>query len=217
MSNYKCAIFDLDGTLVNTIDDLAGACEILLKKYNFSAQWSLDDYKKFVGNGAKLLVKRAFDNTLSDDELSERYEEFKIIYNKIKLDHAYPYEGIIEQLKILKEQGIKLCVVTNKPDTAAKGMVEYIFGKGFFDVIIGAVDGVPKKPNPANVLKALDTVNCRAKDSLYFGDSDVDMITARNAGIEAIGVSWGFRSFAELFAQHPSAIIDEPKYISKLF
>lgn len=217
MSNYKCAIFDLDGTLVNTIDDLAGACEILLKKYNFNASWSIDDYKKFVGNGAKLLVQRAFDNTLREDVLNERYEEFKVLYNKIKLDHAYPYEGIIEQLKTLKGQGIKLCVVTNKPDTAAKDMVEYIFGKGFFDAIIGAVDGIPKKPDPKNVFKALDIVNCSVKDTLYFGDSDVDMITAQNAGIEAIGVSWGFRSFGELFAQHPSAIIDEPKYISTLF
>ena len=196
MSNkIKCAVFDLDGTLVNTIDDLAGATEILLKNHNFESHWTLEDYIRFVGNGAKKLVERAFDETLDEKTLCERYEEFKPIYDKIKLDHAHAYDGVKEQLDILKEKGIKLCVVTNKPDVAAHGMVEHIFGKGFFDVIIG----------------------CIPKEAIFFGDSEVDMRTAKNAGIEAIGCSWGFRSFEVLFKENPSVIIDEPKYISKLF
>lgn len=213
----KCAIFDLDGTLVNTIDDLAQACRLLLKKYNFTADWSVEDYKSFVGNGAKKLVQRAFNNTLSDDELDKRYQEFKIIYNEIKLNNAHAYDGIKEQLDILKSKGIKLCVVTNKPDEAAKGMVEHIFSKGYFDVIVGATDGVPTKPNPTTTKQALKTVGCSPKDAIYFGDSDVDIKTAKNAGIEAVGVTWGYRSFENLFSQNPSIIIDEPKYISKLF
>ena len=132
MSNkIKCAVFDLDGTLVNTIDDLAGATEILLKNHNFESHWTLEDYIRFVGNGAKKLVERAFDETLDEKTLCERYEEFKPIYDKIKLNHAHAYDGVKEQLDILKEKGIKLCVVTNKPDVAAHGMVEHIFGKGF--------------------------------------------------------------------------------------
>lgn len=213
----KCAIFDLDGTLVNTIDDLANACEILIKKYNFSANWSLDDYKQFVGNGAKKLVSRAFDNSLDEETLQSRYEEFKTVYEKIKLDNAYAYDGIKEQLEILKEQGIKLCVVTNKPDVAAKGMVEHIFGKGYFDYIIGCQDGVPTKPDPATTKMALDAVGCKPSEAIYFGDSEVDMRTAKNADIEAVGVSWGFRSFQTLFKENPSIIIDDPSYISKLF
>lgn len=217
MSEIKCAVFDLDGTLVNTIDDLAGACEILIKKYNYDAHWSKDDYLKFVGNGAKKLVERAFGETLDEDTLNARYEEFKPLYDSIKLDHAHAYEGIKEQLNILKEKGIKLCVVTNKPNVAAKGMVEHIFGTDLFDEIVGCIDGIPTKPDPTSTLNVLKKVGCKPNETLFFGDSEVDMRTAKNADIEAVGCSWGFRSFETLFAEHPSVIIDEPKYISKLF
>lgn len=213
----KCAIFDLDGTLVNTIDDLANACNVLLKKYNFEANWTIEDYTSFVGNGAKILVARAFDNTLDEETLTARYEEFKPLYDAMKLDNAHAYDGIKQQLDILKEKGIKLCVVSNKPDIAAVGMVEHIFGKGYFDFIIGCRDGIPVKPNPQTTQMALEAVGCKAKEAIFFGDSEVDMKTAKNAGIEAVGCSWGFRSFETLFREHPSIIIDEPSYISKLF
>lgn len=213
----KCALFDLDGTLVNTIDDLGGACNILIEKYGCDFKWSMDDYKRFVGNGAKNLVRRAFNNTLDDETLNARYEEFKVLYDKIKLDNAHAYDGIVEQLEILKEQGIKLCVITNKPDIAAKGMVEHIFGKDYFDLIIGCVDGVPIKPDPTTTKMALKQMNCKPNEAIFFGDSEVDIRTAKNADVEAIGCSWGFRSFETLFQESPSVIIDEPKYISKLF
>ena len=212
----KCAVFDLDGTLVNTIDDLGNACNTLLKKYGYGYHWTESDYKRFVGNGAKKLVERAFGGKLSEDELANIYTEFKELYNRTMLDNAYAYDGIKEQLDILKANGIKLCVVTNKPNAAAIGMVEHIFGDGYFDSINGVVDGKPTKPDPYSTLLALETVGCSADEAIYFGDSNVDMQTAKNAQIEAVGVTWGFRSFEELFAEHPSLIIDEPKYISKL-
>lgn len=217
MSNIKCAIFDLDGTLINTIDDLGGACNQLIKKYGYDASWSEDDYKRFVGNGAKKLVYRAFGETLDEETLNARYEEFKVLYNEIKLNNAHAYDGIKEQLEILKQKGIKLCVVTNKPDVAAKGMVEHIFGKDYFDFVIGCVDGVPTKPNPETTNIALEKVGCTADEAIFFGDSEVDVRTAKNAGIECVACSWGFRSFGVLFNEHPSVIIDEPSYISKLF
>lgn len=216
MSNIKCALFDLDGTLVNTIDDLAGACNLLLEKYHFEKKWNIEDYTRFVGNGAKNLVMRAFDNTLDDETLNARYEEFKPLYDSMKLNNAHAYDGIKEQLDILKQRGIKLCVVTNKPNVAAVGMVEHIFGKDFFDVIIGCVDGVPVKPDPTTTLKALKMVGCKPFEAIFFGDSEVDVRTAKNANIEAVGCSWGFRSFETLFAENPSIIIDDPRYISKL-
>ncbi len=213
----KCAIFDLDGTLVNTIDDLAGACNILIDKYGYDAHWTTDDYKKFVGNGAKKLVARAFGESLDDDTLEQRYAEFKTLYDEIKMEHAHAYDGIVEQLEILKEKGIKLAVVTNKPDIAAKGMVEHIFGKGYFDYIVGCVDGVPVKPDPATTRMALKALDCKASEAIYFGDSEVDVRTAKNANVECVACSWGFRSFETLFKENPEIIIDEPRYISKLF
>lgn len=217
MSKIKCAVFDLDGTLVNTIDDLAAACEILIHKYEYDAHWSMDDYKRFVGNGAKKLVFRAFGASLDENTLNDRYAEFKVLYNKMKLDHAHVYDGIKEQLEILKQKGIKLCVVTNKPDQAAKGMVEHFFGEDYFDAVVGAQDDVPIKPNPQTTNMALKIVGCKANEAIYFGDSEVDMQTAHNAHIEAVGCSWGFRSFSVLFKENPSVIIDSPDYISKLF
>lgn len=142
---------------------------------------------------------------------------FKVKYNAVKMDHAHAYPGIQAALDDLKTRGIRLGVVTNKPAEAARGMVEQIFGKDYFDVVIGATDDLPKKPDPTTVRMALKALGCSAKEAMYFGDSDVDMITGRNAGIETIGVSWGFRSFGELFAQHPAAIIDDPSHIPSLF
>ncbi len=217
MSRIKCAVFDLDGTLANTIDDLAIACETLINKYEFNKRWTTDDYKRFVGNGLKKLVDRAFDHTLDDSELQKRFLECRDLYDKIKLDHAHAYDTIKEQLDILKQKGIKLAVVTNKPDAAARGMVEYIFGKGYFDCIIGAVEGVPTKPDPTSLRMALDILSCKPCEAIYFGDSEVDMRTAHNADVEAVGCSWGYRSFETLFRENPSVIIDKPDYISNLF
>lgn len=217
MKKIKCAIFDLDGTLINTIDDLADACEILLKKYGVVSNWTLDDYKNFVGNGAKKLVERAFDHKLDEKTLCSRYQEFKPLYDSIKLNHAHPYDGIKEQLDILKSKGIKLAVVTNKPNVAAVGMVEHVFGGNYFDCIIGAVDGVPVKPEPDMVNKALKQLDCKPGEAIYFGDSEVDIRTGHNSNVEVVACSWGFRPFETLFSENPSVIIDEPKYISKLF
>lgn len=212
----KCAIFDLDGTLVNTIDDLAGACNRLIEKYNFDAKWTIDDYKRFVGNGAKNLVSCAFNNTLDDKTLTERYEEFKPLYDSMKLDNAHIYDGIMEQLELLKSKGITLCVVSNKPDVATKGMVEHFFGKDYFDEIVGGIDGVPVKPDPTSTLNVLKKVGCKPSEAIFFGDSEVDVRTAKNANIEAVACSWGFRTFETLFNESPSVIIDEPKYIGSL-
>ena len=217
MNKVKCAVFDLDGTLVNTITDLGRACDILLEKHGLNYKWSEEDYKKFVGDGAKKLVERAFANALGKEKLEEIYAQFKPLYLSIMLDNAHAYNGIKEQLATLKERGIKLAVVTNKPHEAAINMVEHIFGKGFFDIILGAVDGLPTKPDPAGVFKALEIMNCKSGEAIYFGDSNVDMQTARNAGIKAIGVTWGFRSYEELRAEAPFAIIDKPEQITSLF
>ncbi len=213
----KCAIFDLDGTLVNTIDDLGLATDYVLEQYGKEKKWTMSDYRMFVGNGAKKLIERAFEHTLSPDELEKAYEMFKVKYQEILLDHAHIYDGIKEQLDILKQKGIKIAVVTNKPHQSAVKMVETLFGEGYFDLITGAKDDTPKKPDPTTTKEALKALDCKASEAIFFGDSDVDVKTAKNAGIEAIACSWGFRSFESLLAQSPSAIIDEPKYISKLF
>ncbi|MCC8072764.1 MAG: HAD-IA family hydrolase [Clostridiales bacterium] len=209
----KCALFDLDGTLVNTIDDLAFAVDKVLEQYGREKKWSLDDYKSFVGNGAKKLLERAFENTLDENQAEKTYELFKQEYNKVLVDHAFLYDGIKESLDELKQKQIKLAVITNKPHSSAVLMVETLFGKDYFDIITGSAG----KPDPTKVNEALTLLGCKASEAIFFGDSDTDILTAKNANVEAVGCSWGFRSFECLFSASPSVIIDKASYIPKLF
>ncbi len=213
----KCVIFDLDGTLVNTIDDLGLACDYLLEKKGKEAKWTVDDYKRFVGNGAKLLVERAFEGELSKEELEEQYQLFKVKYNEIKLEHAHAYDDIIDVVNTLKGKNIKLAVCTNKPDIAAKGMINQIFGENVFDMVCGALDDVPKKPDPTIAKRIIKTLNVTPNECVWIGDSSVDIETAKNLGCKSIGVTWGFRSFEHLFKACPTLILNAPKEILKIF
>ncbi|MDE5984130.1 MAG: HAD-IIIA family hydrolase [Eubacterium sp.] len=217
MKNKHCAIFDLDGTLVDTADDLGLATDYVLREYGVEPKWTKQDYRAFVGNGAKKLLDRAFEHKLSDSELDNALELFKKKYNAILLDHAHLYDGVASSLDELKKQGIKLAVVTNKPHQSAMKMVETLFGKNYFDVIIGATEDAPKKPDPYTANLALEKLGCTPDEAVFFGDSDIDVYTAKNAGMDSVGCSWGFRSFECLRTADPLVIIDSAEKISKLF
>ena len=213
----KCAMFDLDGTLVNTIDDLARATDYTIKKFGFNRDWSKEEYTSFVGNGAKLLLKRAFDNTASDEMLDSALEVFKKKYEIILLDNAYAYDNVKTSLDYIKNKGIKLAVVTNKPSVAATKMVETVFGKDYFDVIVGATEDTPKKPDPYMPNKALRALGVRGEETVYFGDSDVDVKTARSVNAYAVACSWGFRSIESLEKAKPDSLISNPSEIQIFF
>lgn len=213
----KAALFDLDGTLVNSAEDLGRATASVLESYGVEAKWTKEDYISFVGNGARKLLDRAFEHKLSDEELTKALELFQKKYNEMLLDNAYVYDGVREALDKIREMGVKLAVVTNKPHKCAVKMVETLFGKDYFNVIIGATEDVAKKPDPYTANLALKKLDCPPGEAIFFGDSDVDIYTAKNAGIESVGCSWGFRSFECLFSASPSVIIDSPNYIPKLF
>lgn len=217
MKNKSCAIFDLDGTLVDTADDLGFATAYVLREYGIEPRWTKQDYRAFVGNGAKKLLDRAFEHKLSDDELNNALALFKTEYNVILLDNAYIYDGILTSLDALKQRGIKLAVVTNKPHQSAVKMVETLFGKDYFDVIIGATEDIPKKPDPYTANLALEKLGCKPENAVFFGDSDIDIYTAKNAGMDSVGCSWGFRSFECLRTADPLVIIDRAEEISTLF
>lgn len=215
-SKIKCAIFDLDGTLVNTIIDLGRACDYLLRNNGIEPEWTENNYKAFVGNGAKLLVDRAFDGKLSAQELETQYSAFKIKYNEIKMENAYIYDGMLDVVNTIKNNGIKVTVCTNKPDAAAKGMVEELFGKDVFDVIQGATDDLPKKPDTAMPNGILEKLNLNADECIWIGDSSVDIESAKNLGCTSIAVTWGFRSAESLKACNPDYIVDCSKEILEI-
>lgn len=211
----KTAIFDLDGTLVDTVADLGRAVDFVLEQFGITPPWSEQDYRRFVGNGAKKLILRAFSNTLSDGELERAYALFKTKYNEILLDNPCVYAGVRESLDALKSASFNLAVVTNKPHNSAVLMLEKLFGGGYFDCIIGAKNSLPKKPDPCALNLAVSLVGADKTDCIYFGDSDIDVYTAKNAGVTDVACLWGYRSRECLTSAEPTFVISHPKEIAK--
>ena len=203
---YKVAIFDLDGTLLDTLKDLADACNFALRSYGFS-EHQIDEYKYFLGNGVYKLVERALPMDKKDGETVDKVlTEFKKYYEKHKSDFTKPYDGIEELLIALKETGIKTAVVSNKPHEFAVEIVERYFAKSF-DIVFGKREGYLAKPDPTTVIETLNYFKCKKEEAVYIGDSDVDMFTGKNAGLFSIGVAWGFRGARELSAAGANKIV----------
>ncbi|MCM1034822.1 MAG: HAD family hydrolase [Paludibacter sp.] len=214
----KVLIFDLDGTLLNTIADLGVACNTALRHYGFP-EHSAAEYPLLVGNGVNKLIERALPEGKKTEENIQRLREVFIpYYDSHNRCHTIPYEGICETLLQLKQMGHKLAVASNKYDAAAQQLVSHYF-PGIFDAVAGERDGVPRKPNPQIVYNLQQELNISAEDKekvLYIGDSDVDMQTAKNAGLTAVGCTWGFCSRERLQNEHPDYLIDSPAEILSL-
>ena len=196
---YKVCMFDLDGTLCNTLDSIAYFANKALVFHGISPI-EVNAYKNFVGNGADMLIRRMLNFSLGDysEELfksvRKKYDEF---YESEPLKFVEPYEGILELLGKLNDMGVKLAVLSNKPDDMTKAVVKGILGDKF-SYVQGQKKEFPKKPDPTAPLYILSEVNEKPENCLYLGDSGVDMQTAKNSGFTACGVSWGFRSVEEL-------------------
>ena len=211
----KLIIFDLDGTLLNTIDDLANSVNFMLEKCGFPT-FSVDEYKYKVGNGMRKLIERSVPiETQTEEKIEKHLKIFMDYYNEHKNDNTAPYDGIIDLLNELKNKGIKLAVVTNKAHISAKPLIENIFPCAF-DEIVGQKEGIPTKPNPQSVLSVFKKLNVTPDDCLFVGDSGVDMQTAKNAGIKAVGVLWGFRKKEELIEDGADEIISSPLDLLKI-
>lgn len=189
-------LFDLDGTLVNSLNDLCDSANYMLDKLGFPRR-SLDEVRCFVGNGIDMLVRRAVGNNEFDfDKAMKYYREY---YNKNLCNKTRPYEGIERAVAVLRENGFKLGVVTNKAQWAAEKIVKYYFNDSF-DAIAGAdLSKRKKKPHSDAVDLALEIIGAERKSAVFVGDSEVDIATAENIGMDFIGVAWGFRN-EEIFA-----------------
>ena len=193
---YKMVIFDLDGTLLNTLKDLAEAGNYTLKKMNYPVH-EIDKYRYFIGNGIPKLIERMLPENSDCEIKSKALEIFSNYYGKHKEDYTEPYGGIKEMLEVIKSKGIKTAVVTNKAHNFAETIIKKYFGN-IIDKVYGNREGYPQKPDPYWVLKAIEEASVEKKDVLYVGDSGVDMEVAVNAGVTACGVLWGFRDLHEL-------------------
>lgn len=202
-------VFDLDGTLIDTLDDLMDSVNFALAKYDFPAR-NLDEIRSFVGNGVKRLVDLSVPEGTSEEIGADCLAVFKEHYKGNSRNKTAPYAGIKEMLAKVKEKGYKTAVVTNKIQDAAIEIIRSFFGDKI-DVIIGQVDGVAQKPEPDGVWLALEKLGVSKENSVYVGDSEVDCMTAHNAGIPCIGVTWGFRDRSVLEEHKAEFIIDKPE------
>ncbi len=193
----KGILFDLDGTLLDTLADLADACNFALQKNQLPVR-SLSDIRRFVGNGVRSLVKKALPES-GEGDFDSVFADFDAYYVRHSQDKTRPYPGILPLLERLKNEGFPIGIVSNKPDGAVKKLAAHWF-PGLCDAAIGEREGVPKKPDPASVFACVRALAVPIEDCLYIGDSEVDLATAKNAGIPCISVTWGFRDQGELAA-----------------
>ena len=209
--NYKAAVFDLDGTLVNSLDDLADSANATLRAHSFPVH-EVEVYRYFVGNGSRKLIERILaEEYAADMAFVEQFmSDYKDCYAQNLLQKTKPYDGIMEMLAELRRRGIPMAVCTNKHQSAAETIVEALFPHDTFWEIIGDQEGLPRKPDPQKVLRIMKNFGVTGEQTAYFGDTDVDMDTARNARAFAVGVLWGFREREELVAHGADILLTHP-------
>lgn len=210
----KLAIFDLDGTILDTVEDLAASVNAALTASGFPER-SVEDVRRFVGNGIRRTLELAAPEGTSPTAVDRLYRDFTDHYRVHNADRTRPYDGIPELVASLREAGMKTAVVSNKVDSAVKALCERFF-PGQFDLAVGERDGVPRKPSPEGVREVLDTLGVAPQEAVYIGDSEVDIQTARNAGLDEVLVAWGFKGRAFLERQGAKRVADSPAEIALL-
>lgn len=224
----KIAVFDLDGTLLDTIEDLANCVNEALVHYDLLSL-PIDDFKKIVGNGALNLCDVSLKKSISQNrnrtntghenypDAAKLLDLFKNIYKNNISTNTKPYDGIIEALMELEKNGVKLAIISNKPDLYTKELVSIHFPKIKFQYIIGESDSFPRKPDPKSLLFIIKNLHALSEDTYYFGDSGSDMVTALNANAIPVGVLWGFRDEEELINNGAKIILEKPSDITSVF
>lgn len=206
MREFETYVFDLDGTLLETLKDLAASTNFALRQYDMP-EHSIEDVRMFVGNGVKKLMERAIPNGLDNPKFEEVYATFRQHYLNHNLDTTKPYDGIPELLRELKGRGKKLAIVSNKFYAATQDLARHFF-PDTIKVAIGERENIKKKPAPDTVVEALRQLGVSKEGAVYIGDSDVDIMTARNSGLPCASVLWGFRD-KEFLLEHGATFFAE--------
>lgn len=209
MHKYKTYIFDLDGTLLSTLADLAASTNYALRTHHMPER-SLDEVRRFVGNGVKKLMERAIPDGLNNPLFEETFATFRQHYMQHNLDTTQPYPGIMQLLEQLKADGKNIAVVSNKFYAATRELCRHFFGD-LVPVAIGEREDIRKKPAPDTVIEALRELGVDKEGAVYIGDSDVDIMTAKNSGMPCVSVLWGFRDKEFLLEHGATTLISQPK------
>lgn len=211
---YKAVLFDMDGTVLDTLEDLKDAVNVTLRSFGMPER-SLEEVRCFVGNGALRLFELAVAPGSSEETVHKALAWFKEYYDKHCLIKTAPYKGIMELLAELKAQGVKLAVVSNKPNSAVQELSRLFFSD-YMEYSMGQQDAIPRKPAPDMLWHTVDKMGLELSDCVYVGDSEVDVATAKNTGIDCIAVSWGFRTVAELEAAGAKCIVHNTAELAEL-
>ena len=209
MHKYKTYIFDLDGTLLSTLADLAASTNYALRTHHMPER-SLDEVRRFVGNGVKKLMERAIPDGLNNPLFEETFATFRQHYMQHNLDTTQPYPGIMQMLEQLKAEGKNIAVVSNKFYAATRELCRHFFGD-LVPVAIGEREDIRKKPAPDTVIEALRELGVDKEGAVYIGDSDVDIMTAKNSGMPCVSVLWGFRDKEFLLEHGATTLISKPE------
>lgn len=209
MHKYKTYIFDLDGTLLSTLADLAASTNYALRTHHMPER-SLDEVRRFVGNGVKKLMERAIPDGLNNHLFEETFATFRQHYMQHNLDTTQPYPGIMQLLEQLKAEGKNIAVVSNKFYAATRELCRHFFGD-LVPVAIGEREDIRKKPAPDTVIEALRELGVDKEGAVYIGDSDVDIMTAKNSGMPCVSVLWGFRDKEFLLEHGATTLISQPE------
>ena len=209
MKNYDTVIFDLDGTLLNTLEDLADGVNHVMEENGYPKR-TLEEVRHFVGNGIRRLMEQAVPESVTGDEFERVFEEFRSYYTEHCQIKTRAYDGIMRLLETLKKQGYDMAIVSNKNHAAVCELNEIYF-KEYINVAIGQKDGFRKKPAPDTVIQALKELGKEKETAIYVGDSEVDFATAENTGMDCVLVTWGFRTTDELSVFKPRAFIEKPE------
>lgn len=208
-SHIRAVLLDMDGTLIDSLGDIANSMNEVLIELGFSPH-PLAAYRHMVGDGAAALVARALPEAARESLHADALSRYKSRYSGHLVGTSRPYDGVRAMLDALRERGIPRAILTNKPHQPALELVHALLGDVPFDAILGQRDGVPHKPHPAGALELAARLDVEPATCAFVGDTDVDMKTARNAGMIAVGVSWGFRDRDELWANGAELILDHP-------
>ncbi len=208
---FKATLFDLDGTLLDTLDDLADSANTALEQLGYPIH-PTDSYRYFVGDGMRTLIERIMPAG-SSKEILHCEEIFKTVYAKHWDDKTRPYEGVEKMLADLQGMGKQLAILSNKPDAFTRMCVQKYFAPDLFAYVQGQLEGVPKKPNPQGALMIAEKLGLKPADILYVGDTATDMKTGKGAGMVTVGVLWGFREIRELEQNHADHIVKDPQEI----
>ena len=212
MKSIQYIIFDMDGTLLDSLTDLQNTLNYCFREEGFTER-TYNEVRSFVGNGLRTLIERAVPQGTKEEKIDQILEVFKPHYMAHCMDFTAPYEGVVEMLACLKEAGYKMAIVSNKADEALKHLSEHFFGD-YIDVAVGERPGMNKKPEPDLVYLAMEEIGATKENSVYIGDSEVDYQTAVNSGLKCISVLWGFRDKellesygADCFANTPTEVV----------